>query len=89
MKLSESPFVYEKYGIKFYFSSEFYLKKFMNEVEKFIDEETMKLEIRYKIPISAGIYFMFVYYKKVEKRGYRVVYNGMEFPNSPVFSFDL
>ena len=85
LKLKESPYVYEKFGIKFYFSSEFYMRKFKEGLREFIDNENMKLEIRFKNPINAQLYFLFVYYRKIEKRGYRVIYNNIEFTNPPVF----
>lgn len=85
MNLQESPFIFEKFGIRFYFSSEFYLKKFTEGQQKFIDEENMKLEVRFKNPINAQLYFLFVYYGKVEKRGFRVTKDEMEFSNPPVF----
>ena len=73
------------YGIKFYFSSEFYLKKFSEGFQKFIDEENMKLEVRFRNPINAQLYFIFVYYTKIEKRGFYVVKEEMEFNSPPVF----
>ena len=85
LKLNESPYVYEKYGIKFYFSSEFYMNKFKQGLREFIDSENMKLEIRYKSPLNAQLYFMLVFYKKIEKRGYRIIYENKEFTNPPVF----
>lgn len=85
LKLNESPFVYEKFGFKFYFSSEFYMNKFKQGLREFIDNENMKLEIRYKNPLNAQLYFMLVYYKRIEKRGYRIIFNNKEFTTPPVF----
>lgn len=89
LNLKESPFVYEKYGIKFYFSSEFYRKKFRDCARQFVDEENMKLEVRFKNPINAQLYLLLVFYRKVEKRGYRVIYNNIEYFSPPCFKVVL
>lgn len=70
--IRESEYVYQSHGLQFYFSSEFYLKKFKNNIEQYIKEENNKLRNRYKIFISLDIYFMIAYYKKIEKRGFRI-----------------
>lgn len=83
--MKESPFVCEKNGIKFYFSSEFYRKKFRDGARQFAEEENMKLEVRFKNPINAQLYLLLVFYRKVEKRGYRVIYNNIEYVSPPCF----
>ena len=71
--LSESQYKYKFEGIEYYFSSMFYLEKFKNNVERFITEETAKLEIKYKILIDFRIYLAISYYKRIEKRGFRII----------------
>lgn len=66
-------------GITFYFSSEFYLKKFLSNVENFIKIEENKFQSKYKIKIEMKKFLAIVYYKMVEKRGFYIVdYVGLE-----------
>lgn len=76
--LEESNYCFKFEGIEYYFSSMFYLNKFKNNVERFITEETTKLEIKYKILIDFRIYLAISYYKKVEKRGFRIITDNIE-----------
>jgi YHS domain-containing protein len=57
----------------FYFSSEFYLKKFKENLANFIFLENTKISNRYKIKIDLSDYLSICYYKKIEKRGFRVI----------------
>lgn len=78
--LTESDYVFEininKENIKFYFSSIFLMKKFTNNVEYYIHNENSKLVSYYKIDIDARKLLMISYYKKIEKRGFKVVINN-------------
>lgn len=76
--LEESEYSFKFEGIEYYFSSIFYLNKFKNNVERFITDETTKLEIKYKILIDFRIYLAISYYKKVEKRGFRIKSDNVE-----------
>lgn len=60
-------------GFRFYFSSEFYKNKFDHNVKRFVEIETLKFKNKYKILINLELYFTFVYYKLIEKRGFYVV----------------
>lgn len=50
------------------------MNKFKNNVKQFIVEETAKLKTKYKINIYFDTMFAIAYYKKIEKRGFRIVY---------------
>lgn len=76
--LEESVYIYKFEGIEYYFSSMFYLDKFKNNVEKFIEEESTKLEIKYKILIDFRVYLAISFYKKIEKRGFRIKSDNVE-----------
>lgn len=82
LDLSESEYKYNYEGLTFYFSSVKYLEKFESNVEKFITEETMKLEIKYKIYVDFRKYLAISYYKQIEKRGFRISYFNREFTNN-------
>ena len=69
-------------NIVLYFSSLFLRKKFLDTVSDYIHTENMKLLIMYKIDIDATKLLLLSYYKKIEKRGFRVLINDKEIINS-------
>ena len=75
LNLKESDYKCNIRGLIFYFSSKKYLEKFINNVENYITNETMKLKVKYNIIISIDLFLMLAYYKKIEKRGFRVYDN--------------
>lgn len=75
LNIKESDYSYHFKGLTFYFSSKKYLEKFINNVENYINNETMKLKVKYNIIISIDLFLMLAYYKKIEKRGFRVYDN--------------
>ena len=70
---SEYKITYDK--LTFYFSSKFYLEKFTREYSNFIKDETMKFKIKYKCNAYIDEMILLLLYKKIEKRGFRVLYN--------------
>lgn len=75
MNIKESDYSYNFKGLSFYFSSKQYLEKFKNNIEDYINNETMKLKVKYNIIFSIDLILMLAYYKKIEKRGFRVYDN--------------
>lgn len=73
LDLKSSNFKYKLFNYVFYFSSEFYLNNFRNNVKLFYEIEEIKLRNKYRIPIELRLYLVFSYYKKIEKRGFYVV----------------
>lgn len=67
--------------IVLYFSSMFLRKKFLDNVGNYIHNENLKLSIQYKIDIDATKLLILSYYKKLEKRGFRVLINDKEIIN--------
>ena len=74
LDLKESDYKLNYNGLIYYFSSELYMNKFKNNVKQFIVEETAKLKTKYKINIYFDTMLTIAYYKKIEKRGFRIVY---------------
>lgn len=72
LKLDESDYKIIKYGLVFYFSSKLYLDKFVNNVEKYVEEETLKLINKYKVNCNFTVYLAISYYKKIEQRGFYI-----------------
>ena len=49
LNLNESEYFFNYKGLIFYFSSEFYKKKFVDNIQNYIENETFKLQVRYNI----------------------------------------
>ena len=73
LDIYESDYYYDLDGIRYYFSSQLYLNKFKENVINYVNENSIKLKLRYKINLNFDLFFTLSYYKKVEKRGFRVV----------------
>ena len=74
--INESNYIFEYNKLKFYFSSLFYKEKFIKEHIDFIRDESMKLKIKFKCSIYCDEMILLLLYKKIEKRGFKVLYNG-------------
>lgn len=81
LDIKESTYKFQKYGLIFYFSSMFYMKKFDENVEKYIETETLKFENKYKITVNFDRIFAVSFYKKIEKRGYKI----LDFDNEEIY----
>ena len=73
LDLSESDYIFKYEGIEYYFSSVLYMEKFKKLVDSYVTEETAKLEIKYKLFIDFRVYLAISLYKRIEKRGFRIV----------------
>ena len=73
--ISESIYSFTYLDFVFYFSSELYKNKFKKEVESYVKNETKKLEVFYKLKNEFSIFFAISLYKKIEKRGFRIIDN--------------
>lgn len=87
--LKDSNYIYLGGNVAFYFSSNLYLKKFTLKLDEFIKNEKMKFLVNYKININADLLFMITLYRKIEKRGFKVIYNGKELEDKLTFKLDL
>lgn len=73
LDLQSTEYIVSIYGYSFYFSSIFYKEKFEKEMRHFSEYESQKIKVKNNIKISMELYFLFSLYKKIEKRGFRVV----------------
>ena len=81
--LCESTYTDQQGGYKFYFSSQFYKDKFKENLQSYINQETLKVKIKHDLNVLLDDLLMLSYYKKIEKRGFRVEFNGSPInPNS-------
>lgn len=67
--------------ILLYFSSLFLKKKFLDNIGLYTHNENIKLSCNYKIDIDATKLLILSYYKRIEKRGFRVYINEKEIIN--------
>lgn len=74
--INESNYTFNYDKLTFYFSSQFYKEKFIKEHINFIRDETMKLRIKFKCDIYCDEMILLLLYKKIEKRGFKVLYNN-------------
>lgn len=72
LNLKESEYKFSFKSLTFYFSSKKYLEKFAENVNNFVELETDKMKVKYNNIISLDLFFMISFYKKTEKRGFRV-----------------
>lgn len=77
-ELENSPFFLRIEDFMFYFSSDFYKKKFEEGYKDYIRNETLKLNVRYRMIVYADEMLLLSYYKMIEKRGFKVKYKGEE-----------
>lgn len=77
-ELEDSPFFLRIDDFMFYFSSKFYMDKFNSEYKEYIRNETLKLNVRYKMIVYADEMLLLSFYKNIEKRGFKVKYKGVE-----------
>ena len=86
LNLDESDYIFTTQGLTFYFSSKVYLEKFKKIHKSFIDNETQKIAIKYKVNINISLMLLISLYKKIEKRGFKVIdaVNNKELTNNLV-----
>lgn len=60
-------------NLKFFFTSEFNKRRFEDNFNCFIEEEHNKLKAKYHVNIDIYNYLLVVFYKKIEKRGFKVL----------------
>lgn len=87
LNIKESIYKFEFQEYIFYFSSEFYLKRFKDKVEEFIKLENIKLKNKYKVNIDLSLYFAVCLYKKIEKRGFYITHKEMKFKITELSTF--
>ena len=72
LNLFDSDYFIDIEGLRFFFSSEFNKRRFDNNVLQYIEEENLKIINKYHVDITLNLFLMISYYKKIEKRGFRI-----------------
>ena len=87
--INESIYTFKYDDLVFYFSSQFYQEKFTREYSQFLKDETMKLKIKFKCNIYCDEMILLLLYKKIEKRGFKVLYKGKELNENYYIDFKI
>lgn len=81
--LKKSNYYTDYRGLRFYFSSPCYQRKFETKINDYVEDEAIKLSAKFKIPVGACKFyciFAVALYRKIEKRGERIEdKNGHEY----------
>lgn len=86
LNLSKYKLDYKRFT--FIFSSKFYINKFEKELNNFVDIEDKKLYSKYKIILEDKEFLALSLYKKIEKRGFKVLFLGKEINENESFSIN-
>ncbi len=71
--LNSSSYCVQVHDYVYFFSSEFNLNRFNEGYNPYAINETNKLKAKYHVNIDIFDYFVLAYYKKIEKRGFKVL----------------
>ena len=72
LDLRKSKFIYEYSNFIYYFSSDFNLQRFHKGLNDYIDYRTKMLKARFDLDIGLDDFFAIKFYRKIEKRGFRI-----------------
>ena len=64
-------------------------EKFIKEHIDFIRDESMKLKIKFKCSIYCDEMILLLLYKKIEKRGFKVLYNDKPIRENYLITSDI
>ena len=71
--INKSEYYFRVNKLTFFFSSKFNKTRFENGFIDYVQEETNKIKAKYKVDINLTNYLLLTYYKKIEKRGFKVL----------------
>ena len=71
--INKSEYYFRVNKLTFFFSSKFNKTRFENGFIEYVREETNKIKAKYKVDINLSNYLLLAYYKKIEKRGFKVL----------------
>lgn len=89
LNINESEYMSSFGGFNFYFTRYFYKEKFEREISKYVEEEELKINNKYKTQINVGLYLAISLYRKIEKNGFRVFDNLNKRYVTPFISFTI
>ena len=71
--INKSEYYFKVNKLTLFFSSKFNKTRFENGFIDYVNEETNKIKAKYKVNINLTNYLLLAYYKKIEKRGFKVL----------------
>ena len=71
--INKSEYYFKVNKLTFFFSSKFNKTRFENGFIEYVNDETNKIKAKYKVDINLTNYLLLAYYKKIEKRGFKVL----------------
>lgn len=71
--INKSEYYFRVNKLTLFFSSKFNKTRFENGFIEYVNEETNKIKAKYKVDINLTNYLLLAYYKKIEKRGFKVL----------------
>ena len=71
--INKSEYYFKVNKLTLFFSSKFNKTRFENGFIEYVQEETNKIKTKYKVDINLTNYLLLAYYKKIEKRGFKVL----------------
>lgn len=71
--INKTEYYFKVNKLTFFFSSKFNKTRFENGFVEYVQEETNKIKAKYKVDINLTNYLLLAYYKKIEKRGFKVL----------------
>ena len=71
--INKSEYYFKVNKLTLFFSSKFNKTRFENGFIEYVQEETNKIKAKYKVDINLTNYLLLAYYKKIEKRGFKVL----------------
>ena len=71
--INKSEYYFKVNKLTLFFSSRFNKTRFENGFIEYVQEETNKIKAKYKVDINLTNYLLLAYYKKIEKRGFKVL----------------
>ena len=87
--LEKSKFEVEYKRFRFIFSSQFYLSKFEKDINNFISIEKQKFNLRYGAYLKSDEFLALTLYKKIEKRGFLVYFDGRKINPNTTFRLSI
>lgn len=76
--INESDIVAIYDEFKFYFTSNCVKNKFIENVDYFVELEELKITNKFNVDIDMKTYLAVCYYKKIQKKGFRIERIGMD-----------
>lgn len=76
--IEKSKYTFKYDNLTFYFSAPLYLNKFKDKYINYIKEEADKFNSRFRMSIFADELFLLELYRKIEKRGFKVLYKDKD-----------